>query len=175
MMNLLLEGTLIMAQLFLALPGKESVPQNVEFRCDNMQVDTKTHVTLCTKNVVLRRGDVLLCCNKLEAHSDKEWNWQTFNCLENVRAKRKNELMWSNKASFHHLKNEIYLTGTPYLKRGSSLLNGKKIIIDLSKESAKVIKPRGTINAENAEALKAENIETQTGPLPERCPIPPRT
>ena len=175
MMNILLQGILIIAQLSLALPKKDGTSKDVEFRCDNMQVDTKTHTTLCTDNVVLRRGDVLLCCNKLEVHSDHEWNWQTFNCLENVRAKRKNELMWSNKASFHHQKNEIYLTGKPYLKRGASLLTGKKIIIDLSQEAAKVIKPRGTINSTNAEKTKVSHIELPAKLLPEQCPIPSRT
>ncbi|MBJ81107.1 MAG: hypothetical protein CMH60_07310 [Myxococcales bacterium] len=150
-------------------------PQEVEFRCDNMQVDTKTHLTLCNKNVVMRRGDVLLCCNTLEARSDKDWQWKTFDCIDKVRAQRKNELMWANKASFEYLKNEIYLTGKPYLKRGASLLTGKKIIIDLTKEVAKVIKPRGTINSKNTNLVEMKDGKPSISELPNRCPIPPKT
>ena len=174
-MNIYISIALFITPLSLLATPKEIKPSPVEFRCDNMQVDTKKHITLCYKNVVLRRGDVLLCCNTLEAHSDANWNWQTFNCQEQVRAKRNNELMWSNNARFHHQKNKIYLTGKPFLKRGASLLSGKKIIIDLSTEAAKIIKPRGTINSENAKQTNANEIAIPVDTLPNLCPIPSRT
>ena len=147
----------------------------LDFRCDNMQVFSKPNRTVCQANVVVRRGDLLLCCVTFEGFADDAWGWQRFICTENVRARRIDEIMWSDRAEFVLATNELFLTGRPLLKRGKSLLEGERVVVDIKDDHARVEKPRGHFEAANAAAPEPP-LPALVGPLPMTCPLlpPPR-
>lgn len=162
---------------------KEDVP--LEFRCDGMQVFSKpNNRTLCKTNVVLRRGDLLLCCDFFEGFANDQWEWQRFVCKTDVRAQRNLELMWSNRAEFVLANSELVLTGKPLLHRGKSVLTGSRIIVDVKEDHARIEKPKASIQAEKkgpeqTSAKPATNVIREPaflrGPLPVTCPLPARS
>src|SRR5689334_20108506 len=96
----------------------------IEFRCDAMQVNTSPNRSICENNVVLRRGNLLLCCNRLEGEADAQWNWQRYECKGDVRSLRNNELTWSDFSEYLFATNDLIMTGNPFLRQGTSLLAG---------------------------------------------------
>ncbi|OGQ78834.1 MAG: hypothetical protein A2289_11530 [Deltaproteobacteria bacterium RIFOXYA12_FULL_58_15] len=153
-------------------PAAKDTPAPLEFRCDGMQVLTKpSNRSLCRHNVVIRRGDLLLCCQNFEGIANADWEWQTFTCTENVRATRGTETMWADKATFVLETSELFLTGTPLLRRGKSLLSGTRIVVEVTNDRARLDNPRGVINT-NKEVLPPP--APTTGTLPDTCPLPPR-
>ena len=85
----------------------------VDFRCDNMFVYTKPNRNVCRANVVIRRGELLVCCELFEGQADEKWVWQSFTCSQDVRAQRGTELVWADKAEFFQGTSDLVLTGRP--------------------------------------------------------------
>src|SRR4051812_21134041 len=50
----------------------------LDFRCDSMLIYTKPNRNVCRGHVVLRRGDLLACCESFEGMADDKWAWQSF-------------------------------------------------------------------------------------------------
>lgn len=148
----------------------------LDFRCDNMQVFTKPNRTVCKANVVVRRGDLLVCCTTFEGFAAANWGWERFVCTENVRAQRGDEIMWSDKAEFLLATQELFLTGRPRLKRGKSLMEGDRIVVDVKNDQAKVEKPRGRFESapleKPVETLPPIDPTLELQPLPGICPLP---
>ena len=166
----------VLLALLLSFPGADAAgpaaipPGPLEFRCNNMQVLSKPNRTLCRDDVVVRRGDLLLCCQQFEGFADKDWAWQRFTCTREVRAERNNEQMWADKAELTLATSDLVLTGRPKLRRGKSLLEGTRVVVDIKEDHARIESPRGVLVSEEAAPASAGK---SAGPLPERCPIPP--
>jgi lipopolysaccharide export system protein LptA len=152
-----------------SLKGSE---EPLDFRCDNMQVFSKPNRTVCKANVVVRRGDLLVCCVTFEGFADDAWGWQRFVCSENVRARRADETIWSDKAEFVLETNELVLTGRPRLARGKSVLEGERVVVDVKTDHARIEKPRGRFASANA-PTPTPVPPAIVGPLPAVCPLPP--
>ncbi len=151
----------------------------LDFRCDNMQVLTKPNRTTCTGNVIVRRTDILVCCRRFEGIANDKWEWERLICHEDVRAKRGEELMWSDRAEFMPDTADLLLTGRPVLQRGQSLLEGETVVVNIEEDRARVTKPRGTIGPEELSGTKppvAPPSKSPEGPLPLTCPVgaPPK-
>ncbi|MBI5509360.1 MAG: hypothetical protein HY903_11465 [Deltaproteobacteria bacterium] len=171
-MNLALLGLSLWLAQAPILPGDgEPKAAPLDFRCDNMQVFSKPNRTVCQTNVVVRRADLLVCCATFEGFADDRWGWQRFVCTENVRAERGDETMWSDRAEFVLATNELLLTGRPRLKRGKSLLEGERVVVDVKTDHARIEKPRGRIEAATTTAPAAAGRAPDQG-LPAVCPIP---
>ena len=156
-----------------ATPNPDGAPEApLDFRCDRMQVFSKPNRTLCHDNVVVRRGDLLVCCAVFEGLADEDWGWEKFVCSENVRAQRTDETMWSDRAEFVLATHELLLTGRPLLKRGKSVLSGQRVIVDVKQDHARIEKPRGHFEASRPTATRTV-APALTGPLPALCPLPP--
>ena len=144
----------------------------IEFRCDTMKVLSNPNKSICHRNVVVRRGDLLLCCKNFTGYADKDWAWTHFSCSGDVRAQRSGETAWSDNATFDLASSNLVLTGSPLLKRGKSYLQGTKITLNVTSDRAQVQKPRG-IMVSNPEPTPASKQGT-AGELPSQCPLPSR-
>lgn len=142
----------------------------VEFRCDALKVDSGPGQSSCKGNVVVVRGPVLMCCDRFEAQANKDWQWESFQCSGNVRAQRGNEFVWADHATFSFEESLITLNGGPLLRRGRSLMTGKRVTIDLKNDQAQVASPRGRITQENG----AEQTSVTPPKLHPECPVPTR-
>lgn len=170
----------------------------LDFRCDKMQVQSKTHRSLCEGNVVFRRGTVFVCCKHFEGFSNDKWELERGVCTDDVRAQRGEELMWSEKADYTAETGELVLTGRPVLRRGPSVIEGERVVARVNEEQARVDKPRGHLvpeeqppaagakpgEAPGAAAKPADGARPpaakappppppyMSGPLPATCPLP---
>lgn len=154
-----------------ARPSQDPVP--LDFRCDGMQVNSKPNRSLCKGNVVVRRPDLLLCCNVFEGRAADDWQWDSFTCVDDVRAKRGDELMWADQADFVVATDDLTLTGRPLLHRGKSLLTGERIVINIKSDRARIEKPRGHLGRDSDLQLSEIEPVPEGTPLPAVCPIPP--
>lgn len=153
--------------------GKASPNQGpLDFRCDGMQVFSKPNRVLCQGNVVVRRTDLLVCCEEFEGIADENWSWQQFTCTRDVRALRSDELMWSDKATFVLGTSELVLTGKPRLQRGTSVLEGERVLVNVESDRARIEKPRGRIMPAEVRAPPAPGQASADEPLPATCPVP---
>ena len=144
----------------------------IEFRCDSMKVLSKPNRSICQKNVVVRRGDLLVCCSEFTGYADTDWSWKSFLCKGDVRAQRSGEISWSETASFNLKTSNLILRGMPLLKRGKSYLKGTRISLNVQTERAHVHKPRGFMTT-SQDAAPA-SFAVVTGELPQTCPLPKR-
>ncbi len=152
---------------------RESRQGPIEFTCDSMKVSTQPNRSLCRKNVVVRRGDLLLCCDHFVGSAEDDWTWTNFTCNGNVVAQRADELMWADTAVFELESSDLILTGHPLLKRARSYVRGTKITLNVESDQARVIKPRGVVYSAPSPAPRT-SAPFLTGPVPEKCPLPPR-
>jgi len=142
---------------------------------------------------VIKRGELWVCCAKLEGLLDDEGVWQRLICTGDVRAWRLDELMWADVATYERTTNLLTLTGRPLLQRGRSVLAGERIVVDTKVERAQVEKPRGRLEQVKATppagtaapaapaapapasplaALPAPVVLPPSGELPRQCPVP---
>lgn len=146
----------------------------LQFRCDNMQIFTKPNSTLCVGNVVFRRGPLLGCCNIFEGLADENWNLKQATCKQNVRAKHNDELIWSEHSVYDPVSGDLTFTGSPIVRRGQSVISGKRIIANVNEERARVEKPQGVLINEPQDNTSptTQTIFLEKTPLPAKCPLP---
>lgn len=151
--------------LVVAILAAAPKPVPVDFRCDRMRMTATPRSVTCEQNVVVRRGDWLLCCEIFEGTQDKTGAWRRLTCSQNVRAQRNAERMWSGRAVYVFETSDLILTGDPLLQRPTSLLSGERIILDTSRDQAHIERPRGKLQDHDVA------IEPLAPGLPEQCPI----
>jgi lipopolysaccharide export system protein LptA len=158
------------------LHAQEAAPEKVwgdgplDFRCDNMQVQSKPNRTICRKNVVLRRADLFVCCDLMESFADDKWDWEKVICKSNVRALRQEDLVWADRAELQINASDLILTGKPKVKRGANILAGQRVIINVESDRARIEHPRAYFN-KNAKKVTLPAIPWE-GELPTKCPLP---
>ena len=147
----------------------------LDFRCDGMQVLAKPNRTLCRGNVIIRRSDILVCCDNFEGEADDNWQWQRLVCFDNVRAQRHDETIWAQHAEFVPQSSDLVLTGRPVVKRGESVLEGERVIVNTNDEHARIEKPRGQLLSLDMKqkAPPAVDPSAPLPPLPKKCPLAP--
>jgi lipopolysaccharide export system protein LptA len=155
------------------LGGEQNAQGPIDFRCDGMQVFSKPNRVHCTGNVVVRRRDVLLCCEIFDDVADDNWQWQKFTCTDDVRAQRPDELMESDEAVFVLGSSDLVLTGRPRLQRAQNLLAGERIVVDVKTNEAQIEKPRGRIEQADSKIEKQPLApQADEKQLPGVCPVP---
>lgn len=153
------------------LPKMGSGP--LDFRCDGMRVTSKPNRVTCEGNVIVRRADLLVCCELFEGVADEKWSWLSFVCKRDVRGARVDELMWSQQADFDLTTGVLVLTGKPRLQRGASLVDGERVVIETETERARIDKPQGRITPSELEAPQGPASLVPLGAeLPAICPVP---
>lgn len=163
----------IWLSVLIAQTGEARAPTGpLDFRCDEMNLESKPNRVSCTGNVVARRDTLLVCCDRFEGAADNQWQWRSFKCVNDVRAVRGSELMWSDQALFNLDTGELMLTGRPRLRRGPNLIDGTEISIETETDRARVIRPRGRLAPDASETPFAFAIPK--GQLPAKCPLPGR-
>ncbi len=163
-------------------PAPKGVPKDLsaqgplDFRCDGMQVHSKPNRTVCSGNVVVRRSDVVLCCQEFEGIADEHWQWQRLLCKGDVRAQRGEETMWAEQAEFMPGSGDLVLTGHPSVKRGASLILGDEVAVNINEDRARIKRPRGRIAKEeqSGKPLPTAGGKGDPQPLPASCPVPAR-
>lgn len=151
----------------------------IEFRCDNMSILSQPNRNVCRQNVVIRRGDLWVCCQYFEGVANEAWQWQHFACHQGVRAQRGADTIWADDAVFFAGSSDLVLSGHPVLQRGSSLLTGERVTIDVHADHAHIERPQGQLRQEPSSAqgpILAEPLQPlvpTSGNLPARCPIAP--
>jgi len=145
----------------------------IEFTCDSMKITTNPNRSICQNNVVVRRGDLLVCCTHFTGNAQNDWSWDAFTCNGNVVAQRANELMWADNALFDLQSSDLVLTGKPLLQRANSHLTGTKITLNIQNDQADIVKPRGVFYSTPTPNTSAR-ITALKGPVPNKCPLPPR-
>jgi len=159
--------------LIVALVGAKDAPLGkgpIDFRCDAMKAFSDPDRVECYDNVVVRRGGLLLCCEKFEGFANAAGDWEKLICEQNVRAQNKDELMWSQRATFLVAQSDLILTGKPQLHRGKSILNGTRIVVDTEKRIARVEEPNGRVSSKLANPARPP--KAMSGALPSTCPLP---
>ena len=148
----------------------------IKFRCDSMQILSNPNRSICHTNVLVRRGDLLLCCDRFEGYADSQWGWTKFTCAGNIRAQRLNELIWSKQAHFNLKTSSLVLRGLPLIKRNTSYLTGTRITLNVDSNHAQISKPRGVITPSSLPSIapQAHKNDTRVADLPEICPLPTR-
>lgn len=151
------------------------VPQGpIDFRCDKLEIISKPqNRQICRGHVVLRRDDLLLCCTTLIGESDAQWSPQQIICTGDVRLQRANQTVWADAGRYDVALGEVVLTGAPMLERDGSQVFGEQMIVNLSTQQARVVRPRGQL----APALTQSVPQTprkRSDVLPQQCPIGPR-
>jgi len=174
-----------------ASEGSEDV---VEFRCDSMEISRppttssnarQSNQTTCIGNVVVRRAELTLCCQRLVADADSKWQWKRFKCLGDARATSASERFWAKGMRYDMLTEELVLTGKPLVNQGGSYIRGSEIKVTVGGESAQIKDPVGVLEAtalssgdSSASSTRTQNRKTPvsltTGPLPDTCPLPGR-
>jgi lipopolysaccharide export system protein LptA len=174
-MALIFVTVFLLASTSQALPSSKKV--SMDFRCGSMKVFSKPNHTICNANVVVRRGNLLLCCERFEGEADANWQWQKFYCHGDVRALRDEQLIWADEGEFFFVKNQLHLYGAPLLQRGKSMLRGDRAVMDLKTEDIHIEKARGFV--QQAEIKQKQPVpvdKTWTrfliGELPSTCPLP---
>lgn len=151
---------------------KESAKRDpVDFVCESMQLFSKPNRAVCNVDVVVRQGDLLLCCEQFEGYMNERGGWERLVCSQKVRAQRRGELMWADRATFILATNDLILIGHPALQRGKSILNGERIVIDTKLERAHIEQPHGRL-APATDTTAEPAALPLTGELPRKCPIP---
>ena len=166
---------LLLGPLLAAPPAEEKLLGDgpLEFTCKRMRIESEpTYRVICLEDVVVLRGDLLVCCDRFEGFADDQQAWQRFTCTEGVRAQRGDENMWSERADFDVESSELTLTGKPRLHRGKSILEGSRIVVDVRNDRARVENPRGRLESIKSEVLHSKELPLD-GVLPDRCPLPP--
>lgn len=169
-------ATQILLAASLAAPpvGERLGDGPLDFRCDRGDTtpDSSGRRFRCHGNVVVRRGNLMVCCNVFEGFLAEGSGWERFTCTEDVRAQRGDETMWSGKAEFIVESSDLILTGLPRLHRGKSILRGERVVIDVKNDKARVVKPHGRLESIKADVLHSIELPI-SGPLPKTCPLPP--
>jgi len=145
----------------------------IEFTCDSMKITTNPNRSICQNNVVVRRGDLLVCCTHFTGNAQSDWSWKAFTCKGNVIAQRANELMWADTALFDLQSSDLVLRGKPLLQRANSHLTGTKITLNIESDQADIVKPRGIVYSTPTSGTPVKRIALK-GPVPNKCPLPPR-
>lgn len=153
-----------------ARANREAPTGPLDFRCDKMNLASKPYRVRCRGNIVARRDNLLVCCDRFEGIGDESGQWREFTCIDRVRAVRSDELMWSKRAHFDLETGNLTLTGEPRLRRGANVLDGETIVIETETDRARVVKPRGRLEPDAKEA--APPIAIPQGELPATCPLP---
>ncbi|MEK7704479.1 MAG: LptA/OstA family protein [Myxococcota bacterium] len=143
----------------------------LDFRCDRMDIETKPNRAICHDNVVVRRGELLVCCRTFEGFADEEWQWQRFICHDDVRAQRADESMWSERAEFLLASSDLILTGKPHVQRGKSMFEGRKVVVNVESDRANISQPRGVFVSQEKLAPPVPLVPEGKA-LPSKCPIP---
>lgn len=172
-------GTALLLLLLLApvAPGelqavKDSAQTGpIDFVCEHMQLLSNPNRAICRERVVVRRGELLLCCEHFEGYMNDKGGWERLVCSNKVRAQRHGELMWADRATFVLAINDLILTGRPRLQRGRSVLAGERIVIDTEREQAQIEQPRGRLEPASEEVPDPAELPL-TGALPRECPVP---
>lgn len=151
-------------------------PGPVDFRCESLQVARAPAPSVCQGAVVLRKENMLLCCDTLQAQADASGAWQRFVCRGNVRAQHNDAFVWADSAAFDVRDDTLLLTGKPLVSRQQSLLAGTSIRIFLGSERLDVQQPRGTMAQYMAATATTSALgmpkQVFIGPLPQTCPLP---
>jgi lipopolysaccharide export system protein LptA len=167
--------TFVLAPLLAAPPAQEKLLGDgpLEFTCKRMRIESEpTYRVICLDDVVVLRGDLLVCCERFEGFADAQQAWERFTCTNGVRAQRGDENMWSDKADFIVETSELTLSGKPRLHRGKSILEGTRIVVDVRNDRARVENPRGRLESIKSDVLHSKELPID-GKLPDRCPLPP--
>ena len=162
-------GWILVLGLLSAVPsGAADLP--IEFRCDSMQLQRLNHRYICRGNVIVRQGNLTLCCQQLEGLTDLEGRWQEVRCSRDVRLQRLNDLAWGERAVYRPDRRQATLTGAPILRRGESVLTGRQIVIHLDSDRVDIDGPAGHVHPETVSQSSPQS--EQTAPLPAVCPLP---
>ncbi|MEZ4269978.1 MAG: LptA/OstA family protein [Myxococcota bacterium] len=158
-----------------AAPSTHTTVSNdpVDFRCDGMHVDTQPRRMVCRGNVVAQQKGLLICCEEFVGYAKADGSWTHFVCSKDVRAQRNDEQIWSEQATFDLDSGKLFLTGSPKVRRGKSVLSGDRVIVETKRDRVNIDKPRGQV-VSNAAPVQVQVIP-EGAELPAICPLPPLT
>jgi len=159
-----------------ASKGKFAGEGPIDWRCDNAQVISKSNgvrLAICRGNVVVRRSDLMFCCTTFEGVTDGTGQLQKATCIDDVRAVRGVETMWSDRAEYLPQSSDLLLTGRPMLRRAASILEGERITLNVNDDKARVDKPRGHFLPDDLKvgSRTPPPPPQKPPPLPEKCPL----
>lgn len=144
----------------------------IDFRCDRLEVLSKPeHRQICRGHVVVRRDELILCCNALTGASDIDWAVQRISCVGDVRLQRGAQIAWADYGQYDLATGEVVLTGHPVLERAGSRMAAEQLTVRLDEQFARVLRPRGQMTQALPAAAPPAAPTWLQGPLPALCPI----
>jgi len=128
----------------------------VELVCDRMEVFHRKRLAHCTGRVTLKRGSMLLNCDKLEARYGEDGEIDKAVCTGHVhfflppKAGEDEEgsepkEAGGERADYEAEPEVLALTGKPWMRQGDSVVRGRRIVYDLSEDRMVVEQARGRL------------------------------
>lgn len=128
----------------------------VELVCDRMEVFHRKRTALCSGRVTLKRGPMLLSCDKLEARYGESGEIDKAVCTGHVhfflppRAGEDEEgsepkEAGGERADYSAEPEVLALAGKPWMRQGESVVRGSRIVYDLSEDRMVVEQARGRL------------------------------
>ena len=131
--------------------AEEEVDRDVIIRSARLVVDTTTHTAQFEGDVIVRHGELVLKCDKLNADYNDQGHPTRLTAEGRVRLSR-GELFATAESAIYRRANlgpkptgTIELSGSPKVWRGAHTMSGRSVTIDLAKGRVEVEAPRGVL------------------------------
>ena len=114
----------------------------VEIDAERVEVDQKKGQILFLGKVTVKRGQLILRCERLEARYEGN-ELIGLIARKDVEVRSKEFTARSKQARFTKKTGLLTLTGNPYLQRGKSQMRGERVLVWLDDEKVVIEKAKG--------------------------------
>lgn len=113
----------------------EGTNQPITITSDHLEGDNKNNKALFSGNVVARRGDITISCEKISIIYDEDVKTAKEIIAEGqVRITQGERIATGERAVFNNSEEKITLTGRPQLREGDNTIEGGKITLFLAED-----------------------------------------
>jgi lipopolysaccharide transport protein LptA len=103
-----------------------------------LRIDLEKKIGYAKNDVVIRRADVTVCCDRAVAHYDKD-RIKSVECTGRVVIVRPDgTVAQADRAFFEASRDRLKLTGSAKLRSEDSEIQGDEIVYDIAKDKLKV-------------------------------------
>ena len=140
----------------------------VELVCDRMEVLHRQRLARCTGRVTLKRGEMRLTCDRLEATYGADGEVSAAVCRGNVHfylpprvpAEGADDTpleareAGGEQADYDAERDVLVLKGQPWMRQGDSVVRGRGIVYDLAEERMVIEQARGRLRMDRVPGVE---------------------
>lgn len=113
-------------------------PKAIGYSADRCRYEARGRRATCTGHVVVRRSDLRIACDRLEAEMDSRGRVIRLSCQRNVEIVTAGRVARSDTARYNADDDRLVLDGNARVAQGKSRLAGESIAIDLETGDVRV-------------------------------------